>query len=250
MKTKQSLASKLCAIMRAVDSIAELGENDSAGYTYARESEVKKAFRGELAKRKVFLAPKCLESRRVAVQLPTRVGPIDTWVTELRVEWTFYDGDSSATITCVVDGAGEDQSDKGVYKALTGSLKALLRSAFLVPGADDPDSNSKTLGKETREKKVEAAQKVAKEIIDGTHPSTAPPLPLWYIQSEGGFEIQVKGPDATLNDKTVRETLMFRGRYVPKSKCYVVPSANLDGLQFVLKQLGVGLKELGENGDH
>ena len=146
---KQNLVQKLCSVMAAVERVAKNGRNEFHKYDYAREADIVEAIRGELAKRNLFIFP--------SVRTHTRTGEI----TDIMVRWKFCDGDSGEIEECDIPGSGHDRSDKGVYKALTGSEKYFLMKAFLIPTGDDPEKDeagSKEAAKAVGEQKVKEMQ--------------------------------------------------------------------------------------------
>jgi ERF superfamily len=248
-KKPQNLVTKLTRIMRTVGQIEKRGYNEVDEYSYATEGDVKDAFRPLLARANVLTTPRVLEIKSRAVTLPLRSGPQDTWVSDLIVEWAFRDGDSSEVFITQSAGSGEDKADKGVAKAITGSLKSLFLSMFLIRSGDDPDATSKTVTKEVREKKIEAAQEVGRAKLEGRAPAQEI-VSLWYTfpPEAKGLHVAVYGSDAAF--KKFSEELRYHGKYVPSAKCYDVPAAKLDDLKFVLAQFHVNLKEASPNGDN
>lgn len=248
-KKQITLAAKLCKIMKAVERVAKRGENELDDYVYATEGDVKEAFRLEMARRNVFLAPQVLETRRFPITLSLRGGAVDTFVTEQRIKWTFHDGDTGECIECIVEGAGEDSKDKGVYKAMTGSLKSLLLTSFLLRSGDDPDQATQTgaIGKEVRQRKVDAAQDVAREKL-GIEPGR---IGVFYNQPEdaNGHFIQVfrpEGPDAT----PINECLAYHGKFITKTGTYKIPVEKFEDLRWTLStNYKCDLKELKPSAD-
>ena len=230
--------------MRKVNGVAKRGENETDGYIYATEGDIKEAFRDELAKRRIFLVPSVLSSERHKINLSLRGGDVDTYITVQRVQWTFFDGDGDAPICCIVEGSGEDQSDKGVYKALTGSLKSLLLSSFLIRSGEDPDADSKTAAKDVRAKKTEAAQAIGEAKANGTYTENGTHFPLWYTYPEqfNGHYALIRGTDEALTE--YREPLMGNGKYIASLKGYKVAKENVEELVYVLKQLQIPIKEV------
>lgn len=232
MSKKMSLVRKLNLVMKAVDSVVKRGENKTDNYVYATADDVKEAFRAEFIKRGIFAAPRELETKRYPIEYAVRGGMVNSFVTESRIEWTFYDSDGDMPIVCIVTGAGEDQGPHGCYKALTGSLKALLMSTHLLRSGEDPDADSKAALKAMKEKKTEEPQ--SQELG----------APLWYTfpEKSKGLEVAVRGTDDAL--QKFKDELMFRGKWSPKHHCYIVPTSNLDDLKFVLSQQSCELKEV------
>lgn len=57
------------------------------------------------------------------------------------MRFTVADSDTGEKIEGTVYGRGQDNMDKGIYKALTGALKYWLTTAFLIPTGDDPEAS-------------------------------------------------------------------------------------------------------------
>lgn len=131
------LAKKLAEVMAAVSRIPKRGRNDFHKYDYATEADIAEAIRAELAQRHVILIPAITDQSRESV------GEKGSVLTTLRMEFTFYDGESGDTITRPWIGAGTDKEDKGVYKAMTGGEKYFLLKTFLLPTGDDPEADDK-----------------------------------------------------------------------------------------------------------
>ena len=235
MKQPRSLAAKLCSVMKVVQKVAERGHNDLDGYNYATEGDIKEAFRMELAKRNVLCFPTVLEEQRVPIVLHLRGGDVDSVVTRQKVKFQFFDGDTPEILAATVWGAGEDAKDKGDAKALTGALKSLLRTAFMIPSGDDPDEATQTgaVGKEIRQKKVDAAQEIAADKLAGTFVAPAR-RSLFYFSPEesNGHHIAVTGDSDALT--TCREPLMFHGKFIGRTQSYKVPTEKLEELREVL----------------
>ncbi len=129
---KQSLVSKLADVQAAIGVIAKTGRNTFQNYSYAEEAAIVEAVRGELAKRSIMVLPSILSVTR------------EDTLTTIKISYTITDGDSGESLTCEWAGTGSDKQDKGLYKAITGSLKYFLLKTFLMPTgdngiADDPE---------------------------------------------------------------------------------------------------------------
>jgi hypothetical protein len=242
MKKTLSLVAKLARIMKSVDRIQKRGHNDLNDYDYVRDEDVLDALRDKMARASIIVTPEVIESRRYPVILHLRGGDVDSFVTEQRVRFTFFDGDNiGRSLVVVVEGAGEDACDKGAYKALTGALKQCLLKTFLMPTGNDPEKDSKTTAREVREKKVEAAQEVGAAKVAGTYQeSSMTGFPLFYFLN--GKYACVYGTDDALAAN--KETLMFHGSWNSNKKAYLVPKEKLDDMVYVLNQMKVAIKEL------
>jgi hypothetical protein len=172
---KRSLVRKLSEVMTAVGWIEKTGFNEFHKYQYAQEADLVNALRGELSKRQVFIFPSVKTCERSVLEVETmkwddsqkrKVPTVrKTQLTEIAVDWTFVDGESGEERTITVHGVGEDNVDKGFYKAFTGSEKYMLMKSFLIPTGDDPEKDSKEDAQEAKLSGKEAAQAVAKEKI-------------------------------------------------------------------------------------
>jgi hypothetical protein len=135
-----SLFKRMAEVMDAVDRIPKRGKNSFHGYQYATEADVSDAVRRELAKRDiaVFVSSHMIEARKIE---SSKGRP--TILTDVAVEMTFACGETGATWTVAAAGTGEDGSDKGIYKAITGAVKYALMKSLLIPTGDDPEDDSK-----------------------------------------------------------------------------------------------------------
>lgn len=172
---KRSLVRKLSEVMAAVERVSKNGRNDFHKYAYVTEADLADAIRGELASRQVFIFPSIRKCERSMLDVETlkwddaaraKVPTIrKTQITEIEVEWTFVDGESDEERTIVVHGVGEDNVDKGFYKAFTGSEKYMLMKSFLIPTGDDPERETKEERRDSAKEGKSAAQEVGKAKV-------------------------------------------------------------------------------------
>lgn len=136
---KSQLFKSISEVMAVVDRIPKNGFNDFHKYHFATEADVSDALRKELA------------SRDVAVFVSNRIVGVKEWLTprgkptlltNVECEVTFACGKSGATFSVTATGTGDDPSDKGTYKAITGAVKYALLKTFLVPTGDDPENHT------------------------------------------------------------------------------------------------------------
>lgn len=130
------LYAKLAEVMASVDRIPKNGYNDFHNYAYATESDVSEGLRSALADRKVTVL---VSGKLMQVRPGKTPKGKDTFFTDVQVNVVFACGDSGATVEVTMPGTGDDPSDKGTYKAITGAVKYLLMKTFLIPTGDDPD---------------------------------------------------------------------------------------------------------------
>ena len=72
----------------------------------------------------------------------------------IKTHYWFICKDSGEMIDGTYHGAGEDKGDKAIYKAITGALKYILTTSFLIPTGDDPENETKSSVKKAPPKKV------------------------------------------------------------------------------------------------
>jgi hypothetical protein len=138
--TKKTLIQKLCEVGKELTWVEKRGENKFHGYKYATEADLVMAIRLELYDRHVFLVPNVLSTVREDITAKDDPKAKRKAITDMVIEWTWVDGDTGEKLVCHMPGCGEDASDKGTYKAITGSEKYLLLKTFLIPTYDDAES--------------------------------------------------------------------------------------------------------------
>lgn len=127
MEEKKGLKQKLFNIMEAIDYIQKDKTNDFHHYNYASERAIKEKVHEQLVKEKVLFFFNIASQKR------------DGNNTTIDVVYRFVDVESSDFFEGTFAGSGEDKGDKGLYKAITGSIKYILTSTFLIPTGDDPE---------------------------------------------------------------------------------------------------------------
>ena len=127
----QNILKKLHEIMSEVDSIAKDKTNSFHGYDYASEYAIKTKLHGLLVKHKVLFMLSATDIRHTGT------------LTDVICTFKFFDIESGEVLEAPFVGTGEDKLDKGTYKAITGAIKYILTSTFLIPTGDDPENDKK-----------------------------------------------------------------------------------------------------------
>jgi hypothetical protein len=136
----KSLASKLAQIMAEVGSLPKNGWNDHFKYHFVTEADVVAALRAGLSSRQIAFLPAITSVRDETIVTKSQNGEKTKIITTVTMSFQFIDGESGESVTREWAGRGEDASDKGLYKAITGGNKYFLLKSFLIPTGDDPEA--------------------------------------------------------------------------------------------------------------
>lgn len=132
---------KLYNIMSECGTIEKDATNTFHRYKYTSEFAIKSTLHPLLIKHGVLF------------QLSTGVPIVNEYknlkgelklVTHIPCSYTFHDVQSGEKLEGNFVGTGEDSGDKGTYKAITGAIKYILTSTFLIPTGDDPEEDKGT----------------------------------------------------------------------------------------------------------
>jgi len=235
---QKTLVMKLAEVMAAVGWIEKSGYNEFHKYHYAQESDLVDALRGELAKRHIMVFPDVKQVNRaehvtetlkwddtVKAKVPTAR---KTQLTEIRVEWTFVDGESGESRTVTVHGVGEDNMDKGFYKAFTGSEKYMLMKTFLIPTGDDPEKDSKEEAEDARRAGLASAKQIGEEKVKKARPAPSNGVPSLFYAAQPSGQYAIQG------DKDLMRRIypQFKACWQPHAECFMVSEAQLEVIKF------------------
>ncbi len=121
--------------MSKVDFIQKDKKNTFHGYKYTSEQAIKETLHKLLVEHKVLFT---LEG----LKFSPNHQPIETekdTITNIEFKYHFWDIESGEELSGNFVGSGEDKGDKGTYKAITGAVKYIMTSTFLIPTGDDPE---------------------------------------------------------------------------------------------------------------
>ena len=150
---KVALLAKLSKIMEATGYLQKDKKNKFDGYMYLSEQKIKEHFSDLLVEHKVMFLPK--ETRVVRSEATTTNTGKPSRLTEVESFYAFVDVETGYEINGMISGQGEDRSDKGIYKAMTGALKYVFINTFLVPAGDDPENDDDQKPEKPVQKPVE-----------------------------------------------------------------------------------------------
>ncbi len=118
--------------MSDIGTIPKDKMNEHFKYRYVSETAIKQKINPLLVKHRVIFTISRKDSHK------------DGNLTTLLLLYRFYDVESGEFIEGELEGVGQDNADKGVPKAITGAIKSIMTSTFLIPTGDDPESDQPT----------------------------------------------------------------------------------------------------------
>jgi len=135
------LALKLARIMADIGDREPEGANSHFSYKYFTDKQLSGIFRGRFAAYGIVMVPEVLE-HQIITGTTNKGGT--TYLTNLAVRFTLYDGHTGESISGVGFGQGDDPGDKGANKAMTGATKYFLLKMFQIGGESDAEADAAT----------------------------------------------------------------------------------------------------------
>lgn len=187
-KAPRNLATKLYEIMAALDFIAKDKVNDFHRYRYASEQAIKEAVHAQLVDKRVLF------NLSFSELIKNEGNPNLVYVV---FDYTFTNAeDPSDKVTGRFLGSGEDKGDKAVYKAITGAIKYILTTTFLIPTGDDPEASERQ-GTSTTKPEVKPATKPAEVVYKDKGKSRT-------VSISEGTKAQAAKAKTDLDDNTLK----------------------------------------------
>ena len=142
----------ICAVMNDIGAVGKDSKNAQQGFMFRSIDAVMNALKPALAKNKMFVVPKIINSER-----DERVNKNGTTLFYVRctIEYTFYAEDGSHIVATVI-GEGMDTGDKATNKAMSIAFKYACFQVFCIPTeelVDEPDAECHDV--KPKEKKAE-----------------------------------------------------------------------------------------------
>ena len=177
---KVKLYQKILKVYEDVKYIQKDKRNAFHGYNYASEAAIKeKLHESFLANGLILLPPTVLSLEDTEPVTTVKEGGKESkgnFLTTVHVRFTIADTETGAEVYGETFGRGSDNSDKGIYKAITGALKYWLTTSFLIATGDDPEEQTqqpeapKQPPRPPRQPRPAAEQRAAQGIDTGPHP--------------------------------------------------------------------------------
>ena len=129
----KNILKKLNAIFQEVGEVKKDGLNKAFNYAYVTEAQLKRVLQPLLKKYGVIFKLDVVEQKiDFSGKMP---------LTLITVRYTFFDTESGESLEGTFCSQGSDTGDKGVFKAVTGAIKYILSSVFLIPTGGDPEED-------------------------------------------------------------------------------------------------------------
>lgn len=146
LKDQSKLFKKVLNVVKGVEKIEKSGYNSHQKYHYSTEQDLVNAVRQLLLDNQLLVLTDSETKEVVKVSKSDKDGKSkETLVTVVNTRHTFCDVETGFTYPIQSTGAGWDDTDKGVYKGLTGAMKYFISKNFLVATEDDPENDGETL---------------------------------------------------------------------------------------------------------
>jgi hypothetical protein len=137
---KTTLKQKLVKVSESIGYLQKDKQNKMQGYSYLSEAKIKETITSKFAEQGIVFNYSTTEVREYEIS-PTSKGT-KQFCTVAQGSYSFMDVESEELISGTWAGTGTDTGDKGLYKAITGGIKYVLNTNFLIPTGDDPENDS------------------------------------------------------------------------------------------------------------
>ena len=134
----KNILKKLHAVMTDVSYIQKDKRNAFHGYNYASEYAIKDRMHEAFVQHGIMFTLSCKEVRNE--NIVTDKGKSETRTTAM-FAYALIDIESGESLEGTFFGSGQDSADKSLYKAVTGAIKYILTSTFLIATGDDPEDD-------------------------------------------------------------------------------------------------------------
>ena len=142
----KAILKKLHKIQSEVGKMEKDGKNTFKDYNYLSETQVTVKMKKLLEENRVVFT----HSSTITKTFPFMSAKgVQNFLTNIEVEYSFYDIETGEVLTGTASGQGTDSGDKGIYKGITGAIKYIFMKNFMIPTGDDPEKDNSKPNKET-----------------------------------------------------------------------------------------------------
>lgn len=153
---EMNIFQKIHAAAKELKSIAKNGRNDFQKYDYAAEADFVDACKPLFDKYGLIVVSQL-------ISIETKELQKGSVLTTIQMKYYVCNVATKEELMYVIPGQGQDNGDKGVYKAMTGAAKYFMKKLFWLKTGDDPENDAD----EKKQTNRRAANK-------GTTPQPAP----------------------------------------------------------------------------
>lgn len=155
----KNLKQKLIEVSKSIGYLQKDKTNKMQGYKYLSEAMIKKTIKAQFEEQGIIFNYSTNDVSQYEIS-QTHKGT-KQFCTIVKGIYSFIDVDSEERIDGSWSGSGTDTGDKGLYKAITGGVKYILSTNFLIPTGDDPENdNGNGKGETTGSKRKATTPKV------------------------------------------------------------------------------------------
>jgi hypothetical protein len=163
-----NLFKKLHAVLVDLRRLPKDKRNPQGRYEYASERVIKEFAHQSFEKNGILLLLSAIDVDTMT--LANSSGQV--LVTKTKFKYTFVDIDSGEKFEGTFFGTGNGRDDKGYYASVTGALKYIITSTFMIPTGDDPEDGRFDLKPETT--RIELVNKVVEKRKAKAEPKKEP----------------------------------------------------------------------------
>lgn len=135
---ERKLLKKLSEIMKEARYIQKRGKNSFHKYSYVTEADVNEKIGEMLSERGIVFIPDLTESH---MRETTTARGNTEYIVKAKMSFTFMDSETGESITTKMEGEGQDNGDKAIFKAISGTQKYVLLKFFMLASGDDPEAD-------------------------------------------------------------------------------------------------------------
>lgn len=139
MSEQTKVLAKLSLISKEIGYVQKDKKNTTQGYKYLSESKIKEVMKENFEKHGIVFTYSTDGVREYEIS-PTGNNK-KQFVTVVQGKYRFSDSESGEYVENTWAGTGSDTGDKGIYKAITGGIKYIFNTTFLIPTGDDPEED-------------------------------------------------------------------------------------------------------------
>jgi hypothetical protein len=161
--SRLGILEKMAKVYETVAYVQRDRRNSFHNYTYASEAAIKERIHAAFVAHGLVMLPYEVLELTETEPAPRVNDKGGQFLTTMKVRFSIADVDTGEIVHGTAYGRGQDNGDKGPYKALTGALKYFLTTTFLIATGDDPEVEEPATEEPVRNRRPKAAPTQAPE---------------------------------------------------------------------------------------